>query len=151
MWGRAIFFYFSVSCDVRARTQYRPCACVGVAMLYSKVYDFPHTRRHFVGHWNSSNVHVDPLLALYQHYWQLNSLVAHVCYKANNDVCHTAAILDTVHDKAQIRWFLVSHQVVTLHTMRAGGYYHYVFIHSLQLFVTKEHDGRRINARYTRL
>ena len=48
---------------------YRPCACVGmVRILYWKVYDFPHTPRHFVGQWNSSNVHVDPLLAPYQHY-----------------------------------------------------------------------------------
>ena len=39
---------------------YRPCACVGVVrILYLKVYNFPHTRRHFVGQWNSSNVHVD--------------------------------------------------------------------------------------------
>ena len=30
--------------------KYRPCACVGIAyILYSKVYDFPHTHRHFVG------------------------------------------------------------------------------------------------------
>ena len=35
-----------------------------VRILYLKVYDF-HTRSHFVGQWNSSNVHVDPLLALY--------------------------------------------------------------------------------------
>ena len=48
---------------------YRPCACVGVVhILYLKVYDFPHTRRHFVGQWNSSNVHVDPFLAPYQQY-----------------------------------------------------------------------------------
>ena len=48
---------------------YRPCAGVGVVhLLYLKVYDFPHTRRHFVGQRNSSNVHVDPLLASYQQY-----------------------------------------------------------------------------------
>ena len=29
---------------------YRQCACVGVVrILYSKIYDFPHTCRHFVG------------------------------------------------------------------------------------------------------
>ena len=27
--------------------------------------------------------------------------------------------------KAPISWFLVSHQVLSLHTMRVGGYYHY--------------------------
>ena len=48
---------------------YRPLACVGVVrILHLKVYDFPHTHRHFVGQWNSSNVHVDPLLAPYQQY-----------------------------------------------------------------------------------
>ena len=48
---------------------YRRCACVGVVrILYSKVYDFPHTRRHFVGQRNSSNVDADPLLAPYQQY-----------------------------------------------------------------------------------
>ena len=31
-------------------------------------------------------------------------------------------------------WFLVSHQVLYQHTMRVGGYYHYVFIHSWQIF-----------------
>ena len=37
-------------------------ACVGVVrVLYSKVYDFPHTYRHFVGQQN-------PLLAPYQQY-----------------------------------------------------------------------------------
>ena len=30
--------------------------------------------------------------------------------------------------KAPIHWFLVSHQVLHLHTTRAGRYYHYVFI-----------------------
>ena len=30
--------------------KYRQCACVGIAhILYLKVYDFPHTHRHFVG------------------------------------------------------------------------------------------------------
>ena len=82
--------------------QYRPLACVGVVhILYLKVYDFPHTRRHFVGQWNSSNVHVDPMLAPYQQYLQLDSLVAHVCYKANSDVCHTAVILDAAHRSVQ--------------------------------------------------
>ena len=81
---------------------YRPLACVGVVrILYLKVYDFPHTRRHFVGQWNSSNVHVDPLLAPYQQYRRLDRLVAHVCYKANSDVCHTAAILDAAHRSVQ--------------------------------------------------
>ena len=68
-----------------------------VRLLYLKVYDFPHTHRHFVGQWNSSNVHVDPLLAPYR----LDRLVAHVCYKANSDVCHTAAILDAAHRSVQ--------------------------------------------------
>ena len=32
------------------RCVYRRCACVGVIRIfYSKVYDFPHTHRHFVG------------------------------------------------------------------------------------------------------
>ena len=72
-----------------------------VRILYLKVYDFPHTRRHFVGQGNSSDVHVDPLLAPYQQYWRLDRLVAHVCYKANSDVCHTAAILDAAHRSVQ--------------------------------------------------
>ena len=72
-----------------------------VRILYSKVYDFPHTHHHFVGQQNSSNVRADPFLAPYQHYRQLDSLVAHVCYKANSDVCHTAAILDAAHDNVQ--------------------------------------------------
>ena len=81
---------------------YRPCACVGVVrILYLKVYDFPHTRRHFVGQWNSSNVHINPFLAPYQQYWQLDCLVAHICYKANSNVCHTAVILDVVHRSVQ--------------------------------------------------
>ena len=54
------------------------------AYPYSKVYDFPHIHRHFVGQQNSSNVHADPLLAPYQ---RLDSLVGHVCYKANSDAC----------------------------------------------------------------
>ena len=29
-------------------------------------------------------------------------------------------------NKAPIPWLLVSHQVVSQHTMRAGGYYHYL-------------------------
>ena len=45
-----------------------------------------------------ANVHVDPLLAPYQHYWQLDSLVGHVCY---SDVCHTTAILDAAHGNVQ--------------------------------------------------
>ena len=53
----------------RFGVEYRPLACVGVVrILYLKVYDFSHTCRHFVGQWNSSNVHVDPLLAPYQQY-----------------------------------------------------------------------------------
>ena len=31
----------------------------------------------------------------------MNRLVAHVCYKANSDVCHTAAILDAAHGNVQ--------------------------------------------------
>ena len=49
---------------------------------------------------------------------------------------------------------LVSHQVVPLHTMRAGGYYHYVFNNSQQIFLTIEpnnHDAGRINAHCTPL
>ena len=72
-----------------------------VRILYPKVHDFLHTYRHFVGQQNSSNVYVDPLLAPYQQYWQLDHLVAHVCYKANSDVCHIAAILDVAHGKVQ--------------------------------------------------
>ena len=62
---------------------------------------FPHTHRHFVGQKNSSKVRVDPLLAPYQQYSRLDSLVAHVCYKANSNVCHTAAILDAAHGNVQ--------------------------------------------------
>ena len=39
-----------------------------VCILYLKVYGFPHTRHHFVGQWNGSNVHADPLLVPYQQY-----------------------------------------------------------------------------------
>ena len=46
-------------------------------------------------------VHMDPLLAPYQQYSQLDRLVAHVCYKANSDVSHTAAILDAAHGNVQ--------------------------------------------------
>ena len=31
--------------------------------------------------------------------WQLDRLVAYICYKANSNVCHTAAILDVAHGK----------------------------------------------------
>ena len=72
-----------------------------VRILYLKVYIFLHTHRYFVGQWNSSNVHVDPLLVPYQQYWQLDRLMAHVCYKANSDVCHTAVILDVAHGNIQ--------------------------------------------------
>ena len=44
---------------------------------------------------------MDPLLAPYQQYTQLDRLVAHVCYKANSNVSHTAAILDAAHGKVQ--------------------------------------------------
>ena len=44
---------------------------------------------------------MDPLLAPYEQYWQLDSLVAHACFKANSDVCHTAAILDAAHGNVQ--------------------------------------------------
>ena len=76
---------------LKRRVWYRLCACVGVVRI------FPHTHRHFVGQKSSSNVRIDPLLAPYQ----LDSLVAHVCYKANRDVCHTAAILDAAHGNVQ--------------------------------------------------
>ena len=74
---------------------YRPCACVDVVRI------LPHTHRHFLGQKNSSNVRADPLLAPYQQYSRLDSLVAHVCYKVNNDVCHTAAILDAAHGNVE--------------------------------------------------
>ena len=32
------------------------------------------------------------------------------------------------------QFFLVSHQVLYLHIMQAGGYYHYIFMHSRQIF-----------------
>ena len=31
----------------------------------------------------------------------LGHLLAHVCYKANSNVCHTAAILDAAHGNVQ--------------------------------------------------
>ena len=31
----------------------------------------------------------------------LHTQVVHVCYKANSDVCHTAAILDAAHRSVQ--------------------------------------------------
>ena len=71
---------------------------------------FPHTHRHFVGQKNSSNVRIDPFLALYQQYSLLDSLVAHVCYKANSDVCHTAAILDAAHGNVQ----QLAHNLITV-------------------------------------
>ena len=44
---------------------------------------------------------MDPLLASYQQYLQLDCLVDHICYKANSDVCHTVAILDVAHGNVQ--------------------------------------------------
>ena len=39
---------------------------------------------------------------------------------------------------APVCWFLVSHQVLLLHTMRVGMYYHYVFIYSQQISSQKK-------------
>ena len=51
------------------RPQYRPLTSVGIARCtVLEGIQFPHTCCHFVGHWNSSNIHVDLLLAPYQQY-----------------------------------------------------------------------------------
>ena len=80
---------------------YRLCVCVGVVrILYSKVYDFLHTNILY-GSRTAVMYTWIPLLAPCQQYWQLGHLVTHVCYKANSDVCHTAAILDAAHRSVQ--------------------------------------------------
>ena len=62
---RSAIFSHQVTWKLRMRN--RRCDCMGVVhILYSKVYHFPHTHRHFVGQQNTSNVHADPLLAAYQ-------------------------------------------------------------------------------------
>jgi len=65
-----------------------PLGSVGIAPYTTpEGIQFPRTRRHFVGHKNSSNVHADLLLAPYHQYWQLDHLVARVCCKASSDAC----------------------------------------------------------------
>ena len=84
------------------RPQYRPLTSVGIARCtVPEGIQFPHTCCHFVGHWNSSNIHVDLLLAPYQQYWQPDCLVARICCKASSNVCHALAISDAAHGSIQ--------------------------------------------------
>ena len=50
--------------------------------------------------------------------------------------------------------FIVSDWVLPLHTMWAGGYYHFVFSNSQQILLMKEpnkHDARRVSAHHAPL
>ena len=62
---------------------------------------------------------MDPLLALYQQYWQLDRLVAHVCYTANGDVCHTAVILNAAHGNIQ----QPAHSLIAVQTCRSQSHF----------------------------
>ena len=66
--SRIRYMYMHVTCSLivcvhsvpvyHSRTT--PCACMGVASyIMLESIRCPHTCRHFVGHWNSSNVRVD--------------------------------------------------------------------------------------------
>jgi len=78
-----------------------PSLC-GIALFtVPEGVQFPHTHCHFLGHWNTSNVHVDLLLAPYQQYWQLDHLVACICCETNSDACHTVASLEAAYGSIQ--------------------------------------------------
>ena len=64
------------------------------------------------------------------------------------ELCHDSPWMEAVHRWQKLHMAIdeghfsygcnsVSHQVLPLHTTQAGGYHHYVFIHSQQIFLTK--------------